>query len=378
MELGFDSKRLFCNYTGLGNYSRSLLKNLIEFFPDNNYHLYTVKTRLNDQTRAFFDNPGCKIHLPDTILKSFWRSFSIKKQIKSDHIALFHGLSNEIPVGIDRTATKSVVTIHDLIFRHYPETYKPIDRKIYDLKFKYACRHSDRIIAISESTKRDIINCYNIDPEKIEVIYQTCDPLFYSLKDPQENDLITRQYHLPSEYLLSVGSIEPRKNLKSIILSFRHLKKDLQIPLVIIGRGGQYRSEAEQLAKKEGIEKSLILLDSLSNNSHLQSILQNSKALIYPSLYEGFGLPVAEALLCKTPVIASERSSLKEAGGPGSLYIDPESPEQIAGAITQVLTDHALCISMKETGYAFAHQAFAREGQTAKIIECYEEVTSDE
>lgn len=372
MKIGFDSKRLFCNFTGLGNYSRTLLKNLTDFYPDNDYYLYTTKIRRTSETELFLEDINYKTRVTKTFFKSFWRTYSIKRQLKTDDIQLYHGLSNEIPVNINKTPIKSIVTIHDLIFKSYPETYKAIDRKIYDIKFKYACTHADRIIALSENTKKDISEYYKIDPNKIEIIYQACNPVFYQLKNQHENDLIIKQYNLPAEYLLSVGNIEPRKNLKRVIESFSFLKKDLHIPLVVIGKGGKYKLEVEQMVRKAGLEKLVIWIDNLSNNEHLQSIYQKSLALIYPSLYEGFGLPVTEALLSKTPVITSGRSSLKEAGGQESLYIDPESPEQIAVAIAKVLTDSSFRKNMVEKGYLYAHHNFAPEIVTKKVMECYQ------
>lgn len=371
MKIGFDSKRLFCNFTGLGNYSRTLLKNLVDFYPDNDYYLYTTKIRRTPETEPFLEDINYTTRVTKAFFKSFWRTYSIKDELKTDNIQLYHGLSNEIPVNINKTLIKSVVTIHDLIFKSFPYTYKAVDRKMYDIKFKYACTHADRIIAISENTKKDISEYYKIDPNKIEVIYQACNSLYYRLQKQHENDRIIKQYNIPIDYLLSVGNVEPRKNLKSVIDSYRFLKKDLQIPLVIIGKGGTYKLEAEQIVKKEGLEKLVIWIDNLANNEHLQSIYQNSKVFIYPSLYEGFGLPVAEALLSKTPVITSDRSSLKEAGGPGSLYINPESPEQIAGAIEKVLTNSAFRQNMIEKGYLFAHDNFQPEIVTKQVMNCY-------
>jgi glycosyltransferase involved in cell wall biosynthesis len=376
MKIGFDSKRLFCNYTGLGNYSRTLLRNLGRFFPENDYLLYTTGIRNNPETNLFLQGFPFMTRMADTFFKSYWRTYSIKKQMISDKILLFHGLSNEIPVNIHKTSIKTVVTIHDLIFNIHPETYTAIDRKIYDNKFRYAAVHADRIIAISENTKKDISEQYNIDPSKIDVIYQACNPAFYELKNQSENDQIIRQYSIPSEYLLTVGRVEPRKNLKKIIESFNYLKRDLRLPLVIIGKGGKYKKEAEKMAAKAGIDKSLIWIDSLGNTMHLQSIYQNAKALIYPSLYEGFGLPVAEALLSRTPVITSSGSSLKEAGGPDSLYIDPESPEQIAGAIEKVLTETVYRQNMIEKGYSFAHREFAPETLTRQVMLSYQKTLS--
>jgi glycosyltransferase involved in cell wall biosynthesis len=378
MKLGFDSKRLFCNSTGLGNYSRTLLQNLGNYYPDHEYFLYTPEIRHIADTSVFLENSVYKTRTPDTYLKSFWRTWSIKNQLKSDKIALFHGLSNEIPLNIDKINDKinikSIVSIHDLIFKVYPDTYKKIDRTIYDIKFRYACNHADRIIAISENTKKDIASFYRIDPIKIEVIYQACSPHYYQLKDQEQNNLVINQYHLPTEFLLSVGSVEARKNLKSVIASYRYLNKSLQIPLVVIGKGGKYKLEVEQLVLEAGLAKKVIWISNLTNNEHLQSIYQSSQVLIYPSFYEGFGLPVAEALLCKTPVITANRSSLMEAGGPGSVYIDPDSPEQIAGAIETVLTNSQQRKRIIESGYDYAHQTFAPERVTRQMIECYQTI----
>lgn len=371
MKIGFDSKRLFCNFTGLGNYSRTLLKNLAEFYPENDYHLYTTRISKTLETEPFLDGSIYKKHLPSTFFRSFWRTSSIKGQLKKDNLQLYHGLSGEIPVNINKTGIKSVVTVHDLIFKYYPETYTATDRKIYDLKFRYACIHADTVIAISENTKKDISEYYKINPEKIKVIYQACNPDYYKINNQLDPEVILKWYNIPADYLLSVGRIEPRKNLKRIVESMGHLPKDLRIPLVVIGKGGKYRSEVGQMVRKAGLEQLVIWIDSLSDNGHLQTIYQNSRALIYPSLYEGFGLPVAEALLSRTPVIASNRLSLKEAGGPDSLYVDPESPEQIAGAIEKVLTDSGIRQGMIDKGLAYARQHFAPAIVTKQVMDCY-------
>ncbi len=372
MKIGFDSKRLFCNFTGLGNYSRTLLRNLDHFYPDNDYYLYSTKVVDNEVTEEFVDHPDLNIRISEALFKGLWRSFSIKSQLKKDGIELYHGLSHEIPVNIHKTGIKSVVTIHDLIFKFYPETYAFIDRKIYDFKFRYACRHSDRIIAISENTKRDIIRFYNIDPEKIDVIYQALNPAFYKLKPQHETDRIIKQLNIPPDYLLSVGTVEPRKNLKKVLEALTWVNRDLQIPLVVVGKGRKYKQEAEHFARQAGLGKSVIWIDNLPANDHLQALYQNAKALIYPSLYEGFGLPVTEALLCKTPVITSAGSSLKEAGGPGSLYVNPKDPQEIAAAIEKILTDETFRQKMIETGYLYAHQCFAPDNLTRQVINCYQ------
>lgn len=374
MKIGFDAKRLFNNFTGLGNYSRTLVKNLKYYFPEDSYHLYTPKIRQDALTVPFLDlekyHPVCHSGL----LKSVWRTTGIKKDLQKDQIELYHGLSHEIPLGLDRTKIRSVVTIHDIIYRTYPDMYTAIDRKIYDYKFRYACKHTDKIIAISECTKQDIIRFFHTPAEKIEVIYQAIQPAFYNRQPEESAKAVIRKYHLPADYLLYVGAINSRKNLLGIVKALALLPVDLQIPLVIIGNGHQYKEEVLRYAEKAHLTKRLILLNNLHDPLELQALYQEARIFIYPSFYEGFGLPVTEALLSKVPVITSNRSSLPEAGGDAAYYINPDEPEEIADAIQKVLTDTELSQHMIEKGFAFAHHQFDVQQLTRQVHSLYEEI----
>jgi glycosyltransferase involved in cell wall biosynthesis len=376
MIIGFDAKRLYGNFTGLGNYSRAIVQNLQRFHPDHQYHLYTTTIQRTPETEPFLQNPGLRTYVAQDRLKAYWRSFAINEQLKQDGIQLFHGLSNEIPMSLAGSGIKSVVTIHDLIFKTLPHTYPLVDRTIYDWKFKNSCRKADRIIAISESTKRDIVRFYDIPPEKIEVIYQQCNPLFYQPADEATTRSIIERYQLPSEFLLYVGSIEKRKNLANIVRAYRHLPHDHQLPLVVVGRRNDspYRKEVNALIGATGLEGRVLWITDLEDNLALQSLYHQASILVYPSQYEGFGLPVAEALLSGTPVVTSNVSSLPEAGGPASLFINPESPAAIAGAISKILDDPDLRNSMVEAGQQYARQTFNPERVTQQLIDCYQAV----
>lgn len=371
MKIGFDSKRLYCNFTGLGNYSRTLVKNLGNIYPDNEYYLYTPRIKDTPET-TFFRDGAYKTRLPKATLKPLWRSYSIIDQLIEDELDIYHGLSHEIPFQLQKAGIKSIVTIHDLIFKVYPETYSFLDRKIYDFKFKHSCVHADKVIAISNNTKKDIIRFYNIDPDKIEVIYQSINPLFFHPKGEKEKNKTLKQYNIPNDYLLCVGSIEKRKNVELIIKAYEHLKPDCKIPLVVIGRGKEYKQQVVDLINRQRLKNKVLFIDYLDDNHHLASIYQSAKALIYPSLYEGFGLPIAEALLSKTPVITSQVSSLPEAGGPDSYYIDPTKPVELAEAITSVLSDSELNNRMKENGYDYAIKTFSAERVTQQLMSCYQ------
>ena len=153
--------------------------------------------------------------------------------LKNNHIQLYHGLTNELPLGIHKSGIKTVVSIHDLIFIRFPELYPYFDRKIYKSKFKYACKIADKIIAISQQTKSDIIKYFGIKEEKIEVIYQGCHPIFQKPLPTEELERIKQQYQLPEKYVLNVGTIEKRKNLLSLVKAIKPLE---DINLVIVGK----------------------------------------------------------------------------------------------------------------------------------------------
>ena len=376
MRIGFDSKRLYCNFTGLGNYSRALVNNLQKFHPKNQYNLYTPKLKSTPETTFFYDHPSFKTYEAKTVFKSFWRSFSILSQLKKDKIELYHGLSNEVPFNIKTSSIKSVVTIHDLIFKMLPKTYHPIDRKIYDVKFHNSCINANKIIAISNNTKKDVIKLYGIHPDKIEVIYQSCNPIFYTNIETEECGNVHQKRNIPSEYILYVGSVEKRKNLMGIIQSYQHLQPENRIPILIIGgkKGKGYLKKVRRLIKSSRLENKILWITDLKDTYSLQSIYKKAMALVYPSFYEGFGLPVVEALLSKIPVITSNVSSLPEAGGPKSFYINPNNPEEIASAISQVLNNSELRKTMIETGYEYAIQKFSPDRVTQQLVNCYEKI----
>ncbi len=368
-RIGFDAKRLFTNFTGLGNYSRTLVKNLAEFYPDNQYLLFTPKSNKNEETHLFFEYANIEVIQPKTYFQQYWRSYSIKKDLKQKGIQVYHGLSHEIPVGISATKIKSVVTIHDLIFKHYPEQFSYFDRQLYDSKFKYACKNADAIIAISEHTKRDIIKFYDIPEEKIKVIYQTCHDRYKRPLDETELEAIKNEYKLPEMFLLYVGSIIPRKNLGGIIEAMRLLPKDLQIPLVVIGNGKKYKQQVLYQIKQAGLER-LILFPRI-RFEELPALYQLADVFLYPSYYEGFGIPIIEAQYAQTPVITSNRSALPEAAGEGAYYAEPDQPESIAAGIVKILTDESFTHHLIEKSTEHVER-FDSHLLTSQLMNLYE------
>ena len=365
MIVAYDAKRLFCNRTGLGNYSRSLVSNLVQTFPQIRPLLYTPSVRLpSHQIRTFLQAPY-QVYQSKQPIKAWWRSFGIRTDLQQSEASIYHGLSNELPWKLSATGIKTVLTIHDLIFKRYPNFFPWMDRQFYAWKAAYSCQQADLILAISESTKRDLIHYYQLPGHKIKVLYQACAASYYALPSLDFAPL-QAQYQLPKEFILFVGTLEPRKNLSLLLRAHSLLPKEQQLPIVLVGRG--------QLPPEYKASMPVYWLDNIQSTQDLQTLYQAARVLVYPSLYEGFGLPIVEALLCKTPVVAAQSSSLPEAGGPHSLYIPPHDAEACAHAISQVLTNSDLAEQMRQKGWEYAHSKFAPTALSQQLLQYYQDL----
>ena len=382
MNIGFDAKRAFHNGTGLGHYSRTLLHSLSEYFPEHHYYLFNPK-----HSNSFsIEGNSIKEVLPQGFLNktfpSAWRSSWVKKDLQRLKIDLYHGLSHEIPAGIEKTGIKSVVTIHDLIHERYPEQYNAIDVKIYSKKFRYACANADKVIAISEQTKRDIIQFYKTPEEKITVSYQSCNPAFGKQASSEEKERIKQQYNLPKQFFLYVGSIIERKNLLNICKAIFLLRNDLSIPLVVIGEGGKYKQQVKDYLLQNGLQERIIFLSENPSAKSAQSfksaidfpaIYQSAIAMLYPSFFEGFGIPVLEALWSKLPVITSNVSCLPEAGADGAYYVNPSSAEEIAEGMMKIFSDKQFAETIIEKGWQHA-QNFTQQKCASSVMNVYKSI----
>lgn len=379
MNIGFDAKRAFHNKTGLGHYSRNLLTALSDYHTEHQYFLFNPKPYNLfelDAANMHEIGPTSFIH---RLITSAWRSSWVKKDLKRLKIDLYHGLSHEIPVGIQKAGIKSVVTIHDLIHERYPEQYSYTDVKIYRKKFRYACNNADKIIAISEQTKKDIIEFYKIPENKIEICYQSCNPSFLETVEKSDKKNIKELYNLPEQYFLYVGSIIERKNLLNICKAVLLLKDELNIPLVVIGDGGDYKIKVKRFIAEHQLADKIIFLSesetakglpSFQNAEDFPAIYQSAIAMIYPSVFEGFGIPVLEALSSKLPVITSNVSCLPEAGGDGAYYVDPSKSEEIADGMKKIFRDKAFADMMKEKGWQHA-QNFTPQKCAEAVMKVY-------
>ena len=341
ITIGFDAKRIVRNGTGLGSYGRTLVNdlannaelNLLLYAPDSGREALRTQVPERDNLHFVYPLPS-PLSVLAPVYKSYWRSRGIIQQLKNDGVDIFHGLSGELPIGIRAAGIKTVVTIHDLIFMRHPEYYNWIDVQIYRNKFFKTLREADSIVAISECTRRDIAELGGVPEDKIEVIYQSCAPRFSPDIAPGVNERVQQAYHLPQRYILGVGSIEERKNMLLAAKALQWLPED--ISLVLVGKATKYTSRILDFAKREQLSHRIITLHGVPDDD-LPSIYSMAEAFVYPSRYEGFGIPIIEAIRMNLPVVACTGSCLEEAGGPDNLYVAPDDAEAMAASIKSVL-----------------------------------------
>lgn len=387
MNIGFDAKRAAQNRTGLGNYSRFVIRILSEKFAGNQYHLYTPKPHRMPYLQEIPTLKHLFLHFPPqgiwSRLRSLWRVWGITKDIQKDGIHIFHGLSNELPLNIgtpeqrkmkaDGKECKYIVTVHDLIFIHTPQYYHWIDRQIYNFKFRRACRCADRVIAVSEYTKQEIMHYYHTPESKIDVVYQGCDPVFSQEIEEGKLQEVKARYQLPDKFVLYVGSIEERKNLILVAKAMAKLNRRAAIHVVAVGRRTAYVDKIQDFLKAQGIEHLFHFYHQVPY-ADLPSFYKWASTFAYPSRIEGFGIPLLEAISSGVPAIGCTGSCLEEAGGPNSIYVNPDDAQGMADAILRTCTDEDLRQHMISEGKKYALN-FSDEKLSHDLMRVYENLS---
>lgn len=363
MKIAFDAKRFFHNTSGLGNYSRDLVRILAMHFPENKF-LLLAKNR-NERGKEILDLSNVSfLKISDG---KFARQFKMGKDAQNSGAEIFHGLSGELPLRWNNRPIKKIVTIHDLIFMRFPRFYSWFDRKIHFWKFKRAAKNADIVIAISEQTKQDIIKFLKISEQKIRVVYQGCHDVFKQKPTDEFLSKIKQKFNLPERYILSVGTIEERKNLLNVVKALT----DTKIPLIVIGKKQKkYFKKIERFLGKSKVN--IQFLEGV-NMQELAAIYRLADVFIYPSLFEGFGIPVIEALYSETAVITSNVSCLPEAGGKDSLYVNPNQVEDIRAKILHLWNNESERKRRAEKGLEFV-QKFNDKNIAENLISVYKEV----
>lgn len=375
MKIGFDGKRAVQNHTGLGNYSRYVMEALCLRAPQNEYVLFAPRQQVNTRLEALQKRFAQLITVfPDTWigrkLSAWWRVWGVTSQLSREEVDVFHGLSNELPLNISSGNIPSVVTMHDLIFLRHPELYGRADQAICAFKARQACQKADVIIAISECTKRDIMHYYGTDPTKIEVVYQGCDPVFGEIPSPEALADVRCRYDLPARFVLNVGSIEKRKNVLLVVKSLSSLPEEAH--LVIVGKHTPYTDEVVAYAATHGLSHRVRILHNVPFGD-LPAFYRCAEVFVYPSRYEGFGIPILEALESEVPVVAATGSCLEEAGGPDSCYVHPDDVEGMGQILSRLLSCPEERRRMAQAGKIYARR-FRADEHAERLLAVYERI----
>lgn len=377
-KIGFDAKRIVRNGTGLGSYSRTLVNalsalrqqvELLLYAPDMGKETLRKQVEVNDNMRFVYPQPRL---MP--FYKQWWRSKGIVADLQRDGVELFHGLSGELPVGLKAAQIPALVTIHDLIFMRHPEYYHWWDVMIYTRKFKQTLREADRIVAISERTKYDIMAFGDFTENRIEVIYQSCSTRFRQPATAEACREATSLYRLPSRYCLFVGTVEARKNALLAVKALPHLPSDLH--LVIVGRHTAYAEKIKKYIHQHRLAHRVHFLQGVPNE-HLPAIYQQAEVFVYPSRYEGFGLPIIEAIQSGLPVVACTGSCLEEAGGPYNLYVHPDDTEGMAAAIGSLIENSVVRHQIVEKSKEYIER-FENKDTAQRMMKVYEKMLKKE
>jgi glycosyltransferase involved in cell wall biosynthesis len=313
-----------------------------------------------------------RVVFPPDKAKLYWKLIGARRTLRENQIDLYHGLAHQIPRSVRLSAVPKVVTIHDLIYLHHPEFSPEDDLDRYDRQLRAACSISDRIIAVSESTKRDLIRFFSISPEKIRVIYSPCDARFGEKVSKERKIQVRKNYKLPDKYLLYVGSMAARKNLLAVVKAIREIPSENRIPLVIIGNKTAYSKTVFEYAEQAGLQHYLVTPKYVATDD-LPAVYQGAQLFLYVSHYEGFGMPILEAITSGTPVVTSRTSAMPEAGGPGAALVDPENPLEIASKISELLVDDARENAVRE-GLIHAMK-FDNSRIARKLVSLYQDVS---
>jgi len=368
MRICLDLSPAVHQHAGLGRYAQELLLALATADGQNEYVVFynnPAAARV-DPTLERFPKITTPLSYKPWRLSAMLAHFArIPQDSLFPGVALFHATDHLLPYF---RRIKSVFTLHDLIFIFHPETHKPLNRWFLTLMMPRFLRAADAVIAVSECTKRDAIRFYGIPEEKITVIYEGVNPRFRPAS-PETIAAVRARYNLPEHFILYVGTIEPRKNLTALLEAFHYLLATHDLRLVIVGKKGWLYEGFFRRLRELGLEDRVIFTGYVPDED-LPAIYSAADLFVFPSLYEGFGLPVLEAMACGVPVICSNTSSLPEVAGDAALLVDPADVWALAGAMEQALTDEHLRSELMAKGLERARW-FTWEKAAAKTLEVY-------
>lgn len=364
-RFGFDKKTGLPNRVGSSEFCYQMLLNLYKLDKKNKYTIFLPTSPSSDLPK---ETENWKYEVFSS--KKLWTLFALGKKIsqREDKIDIFFSPTHYLPL---RVSTPSVISILDVSYLYFPELFKKKD--LYQLKIwgKYSIKKAVKITTISNSSKNDIIKAYGVNESKVAVIYPGIKQILYTkFMDKKE---LSKKFNIEKEYILFVGTLQPRKNIEKLIEAFSKIKQDLQ--LIIVGKKGWQYENILTAPSRFKVSEKVRFLENVTDED-LPSLYKNAACFALPSLYEGFGLPVLEAMQYGCPVITSNVSSLPEAGGDAALYVNPEDVDDIADKINQILKDNKLREDLIKKGHEQVKK-FSWEKTAKQTLETLEELVNE-
>jgi len=350
---------------GAGNYVKNLVLSLSKLDQNNEYLLFASQQNAH-HLRDLGSNFRIEYAPGNRFLRLPWEQTVLPLRLKKERIDAYHGPTFVAPL---LKTCRQAVSILDMTFHLTPERHSLLKRAYFRFMIPQMARRCEKVIAISESTKRDLVSLLEIQAEKICVTHLGVDKRFRPATEEQELARVRRKYNLPSKYILYVGVIEPRKNLETLVDAYQADSFHGEFDLVLAGSlGWGFTRLLEKIANSH--VRNRIQMPGYVADADLPALFNMAAVFVYPSVYEGFGLPVLEAMACGTPVITSQVSSLPEVAGDAAILVDPSDPKAFASALQNVLGDDHLRKSLSERGIQRA-RLFTWEKTAQKTLEVY-------
>lgn len=365
MRVGYDAKRAFANATGLGNYARTLIQGVEQECPAWQLYLFTPYQKISFATNARVITPRGPLM---QALHPLWRSYFLTGEIKNLQLDLFHGLGHEIPYGVYRS-TRTVATIHDLIYLLRPQDFNWPDRTIYDYKFRYSARHAHKILTFTEDTKQNLIHYFKVPEAKIKIIPQSCHPAFLQRYPPREIAQCLKKFKIHRPYIHFVGSFIPRKKPWESLSAFQQIAHEVDLDLVMIGQG-PLKKKCQLFVQEKGLTRRVHFI-APSSPQEMAKCYQGSQLLLYPSVAEGFGIPILEAHFSQTAVMTSPYSCLPEIAGKYAYYADPDKLPEFVAVLKSAINSSSERGQFAQHSYQWAQQLTPSK-VIQQLIQCYQ------
>ena len=365
MTIGIEAERAnLPQKTGVEVYAAHLIRHLARLDAKNQYVLY-----FRTQPQEWFYHLGPNFKLKVIPFPKFWTQLRISWEMLTHAVDVLAILASALPIWHPR---RSVVTVHDVAWKLFPEAFTPFMRHYLDWSTRHAVKQAAKVVAVSQSTKNDLIKHYQVDPQKIEVIHLAVGEQFRPRNYSDCQPTLDKFGLVYQKYILFVGTMQPRKNIPRLVEAFIKIKKDnhMEEKLVIVGKKGWLWEPIEQKIKESGLGQAVQVLDYVTDED-LPFLFAGASLLTLPALYEGFGLPPLEAMKSGVPVVVSDVSSLPEVVGDAGLLVDPNSVDSVAEGLLQVLTDKELRLQMIAKGLGQAKR-FSWENTARKTLSLFE------